>query len=74
MNYKIINMKSLVTLNQHIVAITSAIQEQYPELMKYLDEMPLPIPSNQANKMSQQDFKDYLDSLKKIVEHYSKAH
>ena len=65
-------MESRIALSQDIVAITSLIQDQYPELMKYLDEMPILMQTEPTQEMSKQDFKDYLDSLKKIVEHYSK--
>ena len=36
-------MKTLNKLNTDILNITMTIRDKYPELLKYLDEIPVPI-------------------------------
>lgn len=66
-------MKSENELNQDIIAITAKITQEYPELVKYINEMPLknlPI----ADSPNLKSLEEYYNSLVEIVKNYSKTH
>ena len=63
-------MEKVKDLNDKIMAITTLISENHPELCKYLDEMPITIPNNNDPKMDSKTLEDYYESLKKIVKGY----
>lgn len=63
-------------LSQKILAeITQAtrdIEDNYPELQKYLDENPMTLPEgdNADVEMDNEALREYLDSLKELVSKY----
>ncbi len=66
-------MKSENEINQDITAITVKITQEYPELVKYINEMPLknsPITDSPNLK----SLEEYYNSLVEIVKDYSKTH
>ena len=67
-------MESQNDLNKKIVLTTMKIQETFPELVKYLDEIPEHFQFNTQKGISTKDLKDYLDSLNDLLETYSKEH
>lgn len=67
-------MEQQQDINEKILTITNIIKEKYPELMKYIGEMPDTIP-NAVNKESMnKQLEDYYESLVKVVEEYKKSH
>ena len=60
-------MKTENELNEDILNITMTIKNRYPELSKYIAEMPVRISYNKENKMSLSDLYDYYDSLKSFL-------
>jgi len=62
-------MKSESELNADIFKITLAIQARFPELSKYLDEMPVTIPNINPDIL-----KDYYDSLEILMSDYALNH
>ena len=67
-------MASQNNLNDNIRLTTMKIQEEYPELIKYLDEIPMNIPSNADKGIKKKALKDYLESLNSLLETYAKKH
>ncbi len=67
-----ISQKILTEISQ----ITRDIEENYPELQKYLDETPMTLPdaTNESPDMDNKALKDYLESLKEIVKKYKEEH
>ncbi len=67
-----ISQKILTEISQ----ITRDIEENYPELQKYLDETPMTLPdaTNKSADMDNEALKDYLESLKEIVKKYKEEH
>ncbi|MFA7273851.1 MAG: hypothetical protein WC044_08275 [Crocinitomicaceae bacterium] len=65
-------MESQNGLNKDILLITKKIQDEFPELTKYLNEMPNHFLSNPEHGVNKQDLKDYLESLKDLVDKYEK--
>lgn len=67
-------------LSQSILAeitqFTRDIEDNYPELQKYLDENPMTLPEgdNSEAEMDNEALKEYLNSLKELVKKYKKEH
>lgn len=60
-------MKTETELNARIMELTNQIREERPELVKYIDEMPITIPSDSDPEFSQKILKDYIISLKDLL-------
>ncbi|HUX61157.1 MAG TPA: hypothetical protein VMV32_07585 [Ignavibacteriaceae bacterium] len=67
-------MKSEKGLNLKILDITMTIQEKYPELYKYLDEMLVTIPNMKNPKINVNTLSLYYDSLTSLLENYVQQH
>lgn len=57
-----------------IVALTTTIETNYPELYNYLDETPLTVSSCLSSKNNLVLMQDHYESLKQILEHYIQIH
>ncbi len=67
-------MKTKAELEQDIVNITIKIQEEFPELSKYIAEMPDDISGIGNKQMTTNSFKEYYNSLALLLSEYSKTH
>lgn len=67
-------MESEKELNSKILEITMTIKEKYPELLKYLGEMPVTIPDKKSPEMDSKNLREYYDSLSSILENYAREH
>jgi hypothetical protein len=65
-------MKTNLEWNKDIRAITLKIRKEYPELTKYIEEMP----SNNSEfvEINGKSLEDYYNSLEEIVSTYAKTH
>ena len=54
-------------INAKILAITKQISEQHPELLAFLNEMPVTIPDETNPEITDKILRDYYDSLEKIL-------
>ncbi len=61
-------------LNAKILAITIRINDQFPELSKYIEEMPVTIPNEQHPKITQTNLETYYNSLSSILNKYILEH
>jgi len=57
-----------------ILSTTMQMQEQFPELLKFIPEMPVKIPVNNDQEITLKSLKEYHDSLKNLMENYSIQH
>lgn len=59
-----------------IATVTRDIEENYPELQKYLDETrsTLPEGSNDSASLDEEDLNNYLNELKAIRDKYKEEH
>jgi len=57
-------------LNSKILKITMMIMDQYPELSKYLEEMPMTIPNEKNPDITLNNLKTYYESLSLILNKY----
>ena len=67
-------MKSKNDLNDNIRLTTLKIQEEYPELIKYMNEIPVNFLSNSERGITNNELKGYLDYLNNLIEKYAKEH
>jgi hypothetical protein len=67
-------MKTEKELNEKILKITLLMKTEYPELSKYLLEMPETIPDVKNPEMNTKVLKEYLNSLKEILDKYAPNH
>lgn len=61
-------------LNSKILKITLKINDQYPELSKYLEEMPVTIPVDKKPEITLQNLTAYYESLNVLLNKYKKEH
>jgi len=67
-------MQSKKMLNQSIIDITNRIYLEYPELTKYIREIPTISIDAKDEKISNQNLLDYYNSLNDTIAEYSKTH
>lgn len=61
-------------LNSKILKITLTINDKYPELSKYIEEMPVTIPDEKNPEISIKNLLTYYDSLNTILNKYILEH
>lgn len=66
-------MKSINQLNMDIVNITMKIQKDFPELSKYIKEIPIN-KVNISENISRKNLLDYYNSLKMMLKKYAMTH
>lgn len=60
-------MKRIQQLTKEINELTFKIEQEYPELYRYLDENPITIPCCDHPEVNTKNFSDYLDSLRSLL-------
>ncbi|MEP7197502.1 MAG: alpha/beta fold hydrolase [Saprospiraceae bacterium] len=60
-------MKTVIELNENILAITNIIREKHPELVKYLNEMPLTVPYAENPDIAFKTLNSYYSSLETLL-------
>jgi hypothetical protein len=61
-------------LNKAIMDTTMKIKTAFPELMKYITEMPVTIPDKDSPQINAAVLKDYHDSLLLLFDNYAAGH
>jgi len=61
-------------LNAKILKITMTIMNQYPELSKYLEEMPVTIPNEKNPDITLNNLKTYYESLSLMLNTFKAEH
>jgi hypothetical protein len=67
-------MKTEAELNNDILKTTMLIQEKFPELSKYIGEMPVTIPDMDNPEINIKTLKIYKDSLDALLRKFIPAH
>lgn len=67
-------MKTEKQLNADILEMTMEIQEQFPELSKYIAEMPVTIPNTATPEITTKILQEYYDSLVILLKDYTINH
>ena len=63
-------MENVNELNKAILDITMEIYKKYPELVKYLSELPVTIPDISNPEINIKILQDYYNTLSNIVTNY----
>ena len=61
-------------INAKIMKVTMVIQENYPELSKYLNEMPITIPIDSRPEINVKNLEKYYDTLLTLFRNYVAEH
>ncbi|MBK7570971.1 MAG: hypothetical protein IPI10_04890 [Bacteroidetes bacterium] len=64
-------MKTEQELNSDILEITLTIQNKYPELTKYIEEMPVTVPNKEEPEINRKHLENYYNSLVSLVNGYN---
>ncbi len=67
-------MKKAIELEQSIIAILKKIRDDFPELMKYINETPLSKISSNSLIITKKELEAYSNSLYEIYSNYSTTH
>lgn len=67
-------MKTELELNEMILDLTNKIRERDPELLKYLNEMPITVPYQENPEITVKTLTSYYDSLLVLFEKYENNH
>ena len=67
-------MKSKKELTENISKLTTTIHLEFPELMKYLNEMPETIPYVAHPEISAKILQDYFNTLENLLLEYAPNH
>ncbi|MCF8254870.1 MAG: hypothetical protein K9H61_12475 [Bacteroidia bacterium] len=67
-------MKTKAELEKDILQITLKIYSEFPELSKYIDEMPDKSSGNEKDGMELKSYKAYSQSLQQLLKEYAKTH
>ena len=67
-------MKTEVELNEMILGVTNKISADHPELLKYMNEMPITIPYQENPEITIKTLTSYYDSLTALLEKYEANH
>ena len=63
-------MKTEKELNDDILNITMTIKDTFPELSKYIEEMPITIPNSSNPEINIKTLTDYYESLEGLLKKY----
>lgn len=63
-------MKTEQQLNSDILEITMEIKEKFPELSKYILEMPVTIPTIENPEITRKALQEYYESLNVLLKDY----
>ena len=67
-------MKTENEINKNVIETTMAINEKFPELSKYIVEMPVTIPNINEPEINETNLKDYQSSLDILLNKYASNH
>ncbi|MDP2176375.1 MAG: alpha/beta fold hydrolase [Bacteroidota bacterium] len=68
------NHTNSTMINQKILELTNEIRDKYPELLKYLNEMPISIPNKENPEVHTDQLKAYYNQLLEILNQYKETH
>jgi hypothetical protein len=67
-------MKTEIILIEKIISITAMIKEKHPELMRFIDEMPITIPDENNPQLNTTALIEYYNSLNDLLKKYDIQH
>ena len=67
-------METEEEINAKILKLTMVIHDNYPELSKYLNEMPITVPIDSNPKVNVKNLQKYYDTLLTLFRNYVAEH
>lgn len=67
-------MKSILEIETDIINITMKINSEYPELSKFINEMPINNKGEGDDSINIKNTKEYYNSLVNLLKEYSNTH
>lgn len=67
-------MKTEIELEEAILDILKKIRTEFPELIKYINEMPIFISRSNSQNISDTELEAYFNSVYEIYSEYSNTH
>lgn len=67
-------MKTETELNNDILKITTIIRNEFPELLPFLNEMPVTIPTEDSPEITAKILLEYYESLLTLFSKYAPNH
>ncbi|MBA4745683.1 MAG: hypothetical protein H2058_10520 [Muricauda sp.] len=67
-------MKNIRDVLTEIEKVLIAVQTNYPELYRTLDENPITIPAKNHPDVGKEAMLEYLESLKQLLKHHLETH
>jgi hypothetical protein len=67
-------MKTKSELEQDIIRMTMHIQSEFPELLKYIPEMPDNVTETDSIGINTKSLMEYYNSLEELLREYLKTH
>ncbi|MEI7508443.1 MAG: hypothetical protein WCJ62_03160 [Flavobacterium sp.] len=67
-------METEEEINAKILKVTMVIHENYPELSKYLNEMPITVPIDSRPEINVKNLQKYYDTLLTLFRNYVSEH
>ena len=67
-------METEKEINAKILKVTMVIHENYPELSKYLNEMPITIPIDSRPEVNVKNLQKYYETLVELFRNYVAEH
>lgn len=67
-------MNTITTIEKNIFNITMKIHKEFPELSKYIAELPEHFLGKDNKQLETKNFKEYYNSLEVLLSEYAKAH
>jgi hypothetical protein len=67
-------METKKEFNSSILKTTMTIAEKFPELSKYIEEMPIDAGTNNTSEITIKDLKNYDNSLNALLKKYTADH
>ncbi len=67
-------MNALQIMLKEITTLTTMMETEYPELYQFLDENPMTIPATNHPHIDIVVLKEYLESLKGLLQHHLEKH
>ena len=67
-------MKTEQEINDDILKITMTIHKKFPELSKFIEEMPVTIPNSSSPELNINSLKAYYESLENLLKEYKPNH
>ncbi len=67
-------MQNELDINNSIMKTTIEIEDKFPELSKFIDEMPVTIPDESSPKINSEVLEDYQLSLNSLLTKYAVTH